>query len=52
MKTKLGSAVLTTLLFAQGLLGIAAVGAVLMKQPAQERHPIQSAAMESLVTVR
>ena len=37
MKTKLGAAILLSLLYAQGLLGIAAVAAVLMKQPDKER---------------
>ena len=53
MKTKLGSVILSSLLFAQGLLGFAAVAAVLMKEPAQERHvTMQSAAVEGLVLVR
>ena len=53
MKTKLGSAILSTLLFAQGLFGFAAVLAVLMKEPATERHALQrSAAVEGLITVR
>lgn len=34
MKTKKGAAVLSVLLYAQGLLGIAAVAAALMKAPA------------------
>jgi len=34
MKTKRGAAVLSVLLYAQGLLGIAALAAVLMKEPA------------------
>jgi hypothetical protein len=53
MKTKLGSAILSSLLFAQGLLGFAAVVAVLMKEPAQERHAVmQATAVEGLVLVR
>lgn len=38
MKTKKGAAVLSVLLYAQGLLGIAAVAAVLMKAPAHVAH--------------
>jgi hypothetical protein len=53
MKTKLGSVILSSLLFAQGLLGFAAVAVVLMKDPPQERHvTMQSAAVEGLVLVR
>lgn len=53
MKTKLGPIILSMLLFAQGLLGFAAVAAVLMKEPAQQRHAAaQSAAIEGLVLVR
>ena len=52
MKSKLGAAILLSLLYAQGLLGIAAVAAVLMKQPAKERPAAQSAAVESLISVR
>ena len=53
MKTKLGSRVLLSLMYAQGLLGIVAVAAVLMKEPVQEqRGPSQSAAVEGLVSVR
>lgn len=54
MKTKFGSAILSSLLFAQGLLGIAAVVAVLMKQPVQqERHAAaETVATEGLVLVR
>jgi hypothetical protein len=53
-KMKLGSAILSSLLFAQGLLGIAGVAAVLMKEPAaKERNLVaQSAAAEGFVTVR
>jgi hypothetical protein len=53
-KMKLGSAILSSLLFVQGLLGIAAVAAVLMKEPAgKERGFVaQSATAEGLVTVR
>lgn len=53
MNKKLGPVILSSLLFAQGLLGFAAVIAVLMKEPAAERHAAaQSAAIEGLVLVR
>lgn len=53
MKTKLGSVILTSLLFAQGLLGFAAVAVVLMKEPAPQGRPAaQSAAIESTILVR
>jgi hypothetical protein len=53
MRTKLGSRVLLSLMYVQGLLGIAAVAAVLMKEPAKQHHgPSQSAAVEGLVSVR
>jgi hypothetical protein len=52
MKTKLGSVILSSLLFAQGMLGFAAVAAVLMKEPAKQYVAAQSAALESLVSVR
>jgi hypothetical protein len=53
MRTKLGSTILLSLMYAQGLLGIAAVAAVLMKEPAQQhRGHSQSAAVEGLVSVR
>lgn len=53
MKTRLGSTVLLSLMYVQGLLGMAAVAAVLMKEPAKEHHgPAQSAAVEGLVSVR
>jgi hypothetical protein len=53
MKTRIGSTVLLSLMYVQGLLGIAAVAAVLMKEPAKE-HPAaaQSAAVEGIVSVR
>lgn len=38
MKARKGAAVLSALLYAQGLLGIAAVAAVLLKQPADAGH--------------
>ena len=43
MKNKLGAAVLLCLLYAQGLLGVAAVAAVLMKEPAKQHAVAQSA---------
>ena len=52
MKSKLGAAILLSLLYAQGLLGIAAVAAVLMKQPDKERPAAQSAAVESMMSVQ
>ncbi|MDW6021512.1 hypothetical protein SAZ10_07010 [Mesorhizobium sp. BAC0120] len=53
MKTRLGSAIVSSLLFAQGLLGFAAVAAVLMKEPGKEhRVAAISAADEGLVLVR
>lgn len=53
MKTKLGSTLLASLFYVQGMLGIAAVGAVLMKEPAKEHHTAtQSAAVEGIVSVR
>jgi hypothetical protein len=53
MRTKLGSTVLLSLMYVQGLLGIAAVAAVLMKEPAKQHHgPSLSAAVEGLVSVR
>jgi hypothetical protein len=52
MKNKLGAAVLLSLLYAQGLLGVAAVAAVLMKEPAKQHAAAQSAAVEGLVTVQ
>jgi hypothetical protein len=54
MKTKLGSTLLASLLYAQGLLGIAAVAVVLAKEPAKDhRHAAaQSAAVEGIVSVR
>ncbi|BCH22606.1 hypothetical protein [Mesorhizobium sp. L-8-3] len=38
MKANKGAAVLSALLYAQGLLGIAAVAAVLLKSPADAGH--------------
>lgn len=38
MKTNRGAAVLSVLLYAQGLLGIAAVAAVLTRAPADVAH--------------
>ena len=38
MKNKLGATVLLSLLYAQGLLGVAAVAAVLMKEPAKQHR--------------
>jgi len=53
MRTRLGSAIVSSLLFAQGLLGFAAVVAVLMKEPAKEYHAAaQPVAAEGLVLVR
>jgi hypothetical protein len=52
MKNKLGAAVLLSLLYAQGLLGVAAVAAVLMKEPAKQQASAQSASVEGLVSVR
>jgi hypothetical protein len=54
MKTKLGSTLLASLLYAQGLLGIAAVAVVLAKEPAKQHHhaAAQSAAVEGIVSVR
>ena len=53
MKTRLGSAIVTSLLFAQGLLGFVAVAAVLMKEPAKEhRVAARSVAAAGLVLVR
>jgi hypothetical protein len=52
MKSKLGAAILLSLLYGQGLLGIAAVAAVLMKQPDEGRPAAQSAAAESPIAVR
>jgi hypothetical protein len=60
MKTRLGSTILASLLFGQGVLGFAAVVAVLMKEPAKEHHiaakevtvAAQSAAVEGLISVR
>ena len=60
MKTRLGSTILASLLYVQGLLGVLAVGAVLMKEPAKEHQvaakdphvAAQSAAVEGLVSVR
>jgi hypothetical protein len=54
MKTKLGSTLLASLLYAQGLLGIAAVAVVLAKEPAKQHHhaATQSAAVEGIVSVR
>jgi hypothetical protein len=53
MKSRLGSAIVSSLLFAQGLLGFAAVAAVLMKEPAKDhRVAAQSVAAEGLVLVR
>lgn len=54
MKTKLGSTLLASLLYAQGLLGIATVAVVLAKEPAKQHHhaPTQSAAIEGIVSVR
>lgn len=53
MKNKLGSVVISSLLFAQGLLGFAAVAAVLAKEPVQQRQIVaQSASVEGLVSVR
>jgi hypothetical protein len=53
MKTKLGSTILASLFYVQGMLGIAAVAAVLMKEPAKEHHTAaQSAAVEGIVSVR
>ena len=45
MKTKLGSTILASLFYVQGVLAMAAVAAVLVKEPAKEHHaPAQSAA--------
>jgi hypothetical protein len=52
MKKKLGAAVLLSLLYAQGLLGLAAVAAVLMKEPAKQHVAAQSASIEGLVSVQ
>ena len=53
MKTKLVSTLLASLLYAQGLLGIAAVTVVLLKEPAKQHHAAaQSAAVEGIVSVR
>jgi hypothetical protein len=52
MKNKLGAVVLLSLLYAQGLLGVAAVAAVLMKEPAKQHAAAQSAAVEGLVSVQ
>jgi hypothetical protein len=52
MKNKLGAAVLLALLYAQGLLGVAAVAAVLMKEPARQHTVAQSASIEGLVSVQ
>jgi hypothetical protein len=52
MKKKLGAAVLLSLLYAQGLLGLAAVAAVLMKEPARQHVAAQSASIEGLVSVQ
>jgi hypothetical protein len=53
MKSKLGAAILLSLLYVQGLLGIAAVAAVLMKQPESKGRPAaQSAAVESMISVQ
>jgi hypothetical protein len=52
MKNKLGAVVLLSLLYAQGLLGVAAVAAVLMKEPPKQHVAAQSAAVEGLVSVQ
>jgi hypothetical protein len=52
MKTRLGSAIISSLLFAQGLLGFAAVVAVLMKEPAKEHRVAALPAAEGFVLVR
>jgi len=52
MKKKLGAVVLLSLLYAQGLLGVAAVAAVLMKEPAKQHVAAQSASIEGLVAVQ
>jgi len=53
MNKKLGPMILSSLLFAQGLLGFAAVVAVLMKEPAVEQHAaMRAAAVEGLVLVQ
>ena len=52
MKKKLGAAVLLSLLYAQGLLGVAAVAAVLMKEPVKQHVAAQSASIEGLVSVQ
>jgi hypothetical protein len=52
MKSKVGSSILSSLLFAQGLLGIAALTAVLMKEPAKTHVAAQSASVEGIVAVR
>ena len=52
MKSKLGSSILSSLLFAQGLLGIAAIAAVLMKEPARAHAHAQSATAEGIVSVQ
>jgi hypothetical protein len=53
MKTKLGSTILASLFYVQGLLGIAAVTVVLMKEPATQHHAAaQSASVEGIVSVR
>jgi hypothetical protein len=53
MKTKLGSTILASLFYVQGALAIAAVAAVLAKEPAHQHHAAaQSAAVEGIVSVR
>jgi hypothetical protein len=52
MKSKLGAAVLLSLLYAQGLLGVAAVAAVIMKDPPKQHMVTRWASVESLVSVR
>jgi hypothetical protein len=52
MKKKLGATVLLSLLYAQGLLGVAAVAAVLMKEPVKQHVAAQSASIEGLVSVQ
>ena len=52
MKNKLGATVLLSLLYAQGLLGVAAVAAVLMKEPAKQHVAAQSASIEGMVSVQ
>jgi len=51
MKTKFGTVILSSLLFGQGLLGLAALVVVLTRE-APQPHAVQAAAVEQVVTVR